>query len=317
MKPFYNKIFLSVIICFFFGFTNGAFATDWKLLKPSKGKKVSLNISGKKRTYWKMDKSNQIVVNITGPSELKMITRMVLPGDEKEGVYSFITHLNDEKLPLTARATQYSMSTKYPKISDQRIGQSRTIILNIAPGENKYTFSLPEDTQNVVYARFLAPDIKPKENISYIAFLPRSFSDEVKITVKEHEYIYYRSNAEKPVEIEVIGPSKIKCISRLEIDYKMRGNKPYRIQVVEGDSIVLTDFFTAEISATAEYLEKSEKVIGKGEVLYIDVPEGVHRYSVSTPDPDQNVIFRFYIPEKDLGNDKNLEQTTRAGLVRW
>ncbi len=308
---------LLTVVCLFLWFTlaNGTdvFAGEWKLIKPVSGKKDVLEISGKKRSYWRLDKDNPLVVKAVGPGELKIYTRMELAQKKNEGVYSFITLIDGERQPLTARATEYTKSAENPKQENQRLGESRTILYDIPQGEHEYRFEVSEDSKDVIYARLLVSNQHEVE-ISYIAYLPRSFPKEVRITVKEREYIYYRSDINEYIELEVIGPTRIKCVSRLEFDHSMRGKKPYRVQVSQNSHIILTDFFNAEISGTASYSEKSDKVLGKGEIFHIDVPEGKHRYRISTPDPDISLIFRFYLPEKDLGNEDKDRSTVHALL---
>ncbi len=313
-----HKLLTVVFLILWFTVANGTelFASEWKLVKPVSGKKDVLEINGKKRSYWRLDKDNPLVVKTVGPGELKVYTRMELKQEQNEGIYGFITLIDGERQPLTARATEYSKSTNNPKQKNQRFGKSRKIFYDIPPGEHKFRFEVSEDSKDVIYARFLVSN-QHEEEISYIAYLPRSFPEEVRITVKEREYIYYRSNISEYIELEVIGPTRVKCVSRLEFDHSMRGKKPYRVQVSQNSHVILTDFFNAEISGTATYSEKSDKVLGKGEIFFIDVPEGKHRYQISTPDPDISVIFRFYLPEKDLGNEDKDRSTVHALLGRF
>ena len=318
LKQLYKFHLSAVFIgCLTVLFSVKSFAADWKPIKPTTGKKVTLEISGKKRSYWKLDQKKTVLIRITGPGELKIITRMELNGDRIEDVYSFITYIDGKKQPLIARATEYSSSVVNPKTNKLRIGKSRTIIYDVADGEHEYRFSLKRDSKNTVYIRPLASNHVVKEDISYVAYLPRSFPEEVRITVKEREYIYYRCSSESTVELEVIGPTRVKCISRLEFNHSMRGNKPYRMQVLEGSDLILTDFFNAEISGTAEYSQQADMILGKGDTFYIDVPSGKHRYMISTPDSDISVILRFYVPESDLGNEDAVISPEQYKLVRF
>ena len=152
-----------------------------------------------------------------------------------------------------------------------------------------------------MYVRFSVLREAPPE-IPYIAYLPRTFPEEIRIAVREREYIYYRVQEGQSVEIEVIGPTRIKGISRLEFDHTMRGEKPYRIQIRENNTIISTKPFTGAISETASYVVTTNKLVGKGDTFYIDVPTGRHRYQVTTPDNGMTVLLRFYLPQSDLGN---------------
>lgn len=303
MFHFSHRILFSVSLSFIviFLLSSLAIANDWELVKPAAGKKITLKIDGKTRNYWRIDRKEPVIINVTGPGQLKIITRMVLPNEKQEDVYSFVLYIDGKRQPLIARATQYSKSVSNAKFKDQRLGESRSVFYKVPAGDHEYKLTLSKDFKEKIYARpFVANGSEKKTN--YIAYLPRFFPEEVRISVKEHEYIYYRTNKDKPIELEVIGPTKVKCISRLEYDDSMRGKQNYRIQVTEGDKVIQTDFFNSEISSIASYIDRSDMVIGKGEVFYIEVPEGKHKYSIFTPDPDTSIIFRFYLPEKDLGN---------------
>ncbi|OGD53755.1 hypothetical protein A3K80_06635 [Candidatus Bathyarchaeota archaeon RBG_13_38_9] len=96
----------------------------------------------------------------------------------------------------------------------------------------------------------------------------------------------------------------------------MRGMKPYRIQVYELDSLIFTQPLEAHISGTAKYIKPSQNVLGAGNTFYIDVPKGKHKFSIKVPDFQYNVIFRFYIPAKDLGNSTTNGLSDRVGFLQ-
>ncbi|MCF7809867.1 hypothetical protein K9N50_02640 [bacterium] len=292
---------LSLVLLVSYLISSPAYSAEWKLTKPESGKDISLLIKGKKRTYWKISKEDSVVMKVVGPCELRILTRMVLSGKKKEGVYSFETYIDGERQPLTARATQYTKSAINAKFNKQRLGQSRSIIYQVPNGEHEYKFILPDKAQQTVYARSFIRKEEIKK-VNYIAYLPRAFPEEVRIIINEREYIYYRSSNDRPIELEVIGPAEVKCISRLEFDCTMHGSQNYRVQIAENDSILLTSFFKGEISSTAMYNGNTNMVVGKGDVIFFNVPDGKHKYYISTPDQNRSVLFRFYLPETDLGN---------------
>ncbi len=288
-------------VCLIFQmFTLDLFA-DWKLGKPESGKKISLEIDGKNRTYWKLSSKQATKIIVNGPGELKVITRLQLAKGELEGIYSFISWRDGKDRELIARATSVSKISFNPENTGLAIGESRTILYDIPPGKHAFKFKVPENQKEKVYVRFLLND-RSNEDETYIAYLPRKFPQEVKVVIKEKEYIYYRSNSNTSIELEVIGPTTIKCISRLEFNHTMHGEKPYRVQVKEGHKPILTTPHTATISGTASLTDRTDTVLSKGSILFIDVPKGKHTYRISTPDHGLDVLFRFYLPQSDLGN---------------
>jgi len=310
-----TRIVLSICLTGLVGIStvDNAAAGDWQLVKPKSCKTVMLKIKGKDRTYWKLTQEKPVVLKTVGPGELKVITRAVIPGDKGEQIYDFITY-RDEKRYRTARATAVSSIAKNPGREKERLGESRSVVFNIPEGEHRFRFTLPKGSKHTVYARFLVSNGKT-EDVTYVAYLPRSYTEEVRIAVKEREYIYYRCQVDHPVELEVIGPTRIKGIARLEFDHSMRGDRPYRLQVSEGDKVVQTYPFTARISGTATYTKSFNKILGKGDTFYIDVPPGKHRYRITTPDSGINVLLRFYLPQSDLGNETDTGVSARAGFI--
>ncbi|MDP8228545.1 MAG: hypothetical protein P9M15_03735 [Candidatus Electryoneaceae bacterium] len=290
-------------------------SNEWQFVKPYKGKKVTLDIGENQRSYWQLDKKKSVSIKVIGPAELKVITRAVIPEGDSEVVFGFVIIRDGEVRNLIGRATSIARSVTRTSRSDEQIGESRVVIFNVPEGEHQYSLRLPKKTDVGVYVRLFTLQEAPPE-VPYIAYLPRTFPEETSIAVREREYIYYRVQEGQSVEIEVIGPTRIKGISRLEFDHSMRGDKPYRIQIKERNRIISTKPFTGAISGTASYIETTDKLVGKGDTFYINVPAGRHRYEVTTPDNGMAVLLRFYLPQCDLGNEPSASRTNFDELVR-
>ncbi len=291
-------------------------AKTWTSISPQNGSKLitTLKVKDKPLSYWRLDKSTPTLVKITGPTKLKIVTRAVLPEKKNSVTYSILVERDGNKKYKLSRSTKLTKSTTNPQKTSERIGESRSIEFKVPSGEHTYAIFIPKSEKNIVYGRFLVQNGK-KEEVNYIDFKPVGALDKVSIVVKEQEYLYHRAQSGRPVELEVIGPTRIKSIVRLEFDHTMRGDKTFRIQVKENDNIIQTIPFTGKISATATYKEKTDKLLSRGYTFYIDVPAGKHRYKIDTPDPGISVLLRFYLPHKSLGNELEKEKTGRANLL--
>jgi len=280
---------------------DSAYSEDWESVKTVNGKKNSLKINKKTRAYWKLRENRATTVVVIGPAKLKVISRATIPDGKKEVVYGFISKEDGKNRTLIGRGTSLSKGVVNPKNKSDRLGESRSILYDVPDGEHTYKFTLPDDQISDVYVRFFITAVKPK-NVPYIAYLPQKYHEEARITVNEREYIYYKVIKDKQVELDVIGPTQIKGISRLEYDNTMHGEKTYRVQIINDGRIIATEPFTSNISATASFVETVDRKIGKGDVFYIDVPKGRYKYFVTTPDNRSVIYLRFYIPQDDLGN---------------
>lgn len=274
--------------------------TEWNLVNNPNGKKTSLKVKNKNWSYWEISEKTPLKFKVTGPTRIRLLTRAVIPDKQKETLYGIIVTSNGQNRNFIGRASEVAKDVKHTRDNSLQIAQSRNLYFAVPAGEHEFAFSLPKNTKQPVFVRaFTEGEKKPAPN--YVAFLPRKFSEEVPIIVNEQEYIYYRASSDKPIEIEVIGPTRIRALSRLEFDHSMRGEKSYRIQVKENEKILVTKPFTSQVSGVAAYRSKNDMIIGKGDAFYIDVPAGKHRYTILTPDAGFSVLFRFYIPQSDLG----------------
>jgi hypothetical protein len=292
-------------------------SSKWKEVAPQNSPAVSIESKKGAQSYYFFDTKTILKVSVTGPGTLRVITRKVLAALKKESIYGFAVTRDGADRTLESATTKRSFANVAGD-SKIRIGLPQGVNLDVPAGAHEYQFSLPADAKRGCYARFEFSDAKLRKPsgkaISYIAFLPRRFSEEVKIVIKEQEYTYYRASSDKPVELEVIGPTKIKGVARLEFNHTMRGDKPYRIQITEDDKVIQTSPFTGKISASATYSKTSDKVLGRGDAFYINVPDGKHHYQITTPDNGNDVLLHFYLPQKDLGNEWKPLKDGSAGL---
>jgi len=298
---FHSTVSFWLICVLLISSTGDLNASDWRLITSVKGDRIKLDVNNKSRIYWELKQKESTKIQVDGPTTLRVYTRAALEKNRTDVLYGFIAIVDEKERYFIGRGSSYIKTVSNPKRSKEHIAEARSIEFDVPPGTHEYAFTLPGEVKNPVYVRFLVEE-ESKEGISYIPFLPRKFSKEVRIAIKEREYIYYRSTKDLPVELEVIGPTRVRGLARLEFDHTIRGEKRYRVQVSEYGKVILTKPVTAQVSGTATYMEPTDKVPAKGENFYIDVPEGKHRLKVFTPDTGISVLFRFYLPQKDLGN---------------
>ncbi|MBM3326527.1 MAG: hypothetical protein FJY65_06065 [Calditrichaeota bacterium] len=311
-----KSITLPVAVLILFAFTaNLLNAKTWTSISPQNGSKsiATLKVKDKPLSYWKLDKSTPTLIKITGPSVLKVVTRIVLPEKKNNLTYSIAVERDGNKKYKLSRSSKFTKTTTNPKNPAERIAESRSMEFKVPDGEHTFAIMTPKGDKNTIYARFFISNGK-KEVVNYIDFKPVGALDNVPIVVKEQEYLYHRVQPGKPVELEVIGPTKIKAFARLEFDHTMRGDKTFRIQVSEGANILQTNPFTGKISAAAAYKTKTDKLLSRGCTFYIEVPAGKHRYKIESPDPGMSVLLRFYLPHKSLGNELGKKKTGNAWL---
>jgi hypothetical protein len=157
-----------------------------------------------------------------------------------------------------------------------------------------------ESNKTPVAARYRFTPTKAKKQ-DWIAFSPLAPSEPVELISRETCIKYYRFSVDKPLKIEIIGPTELRVLTRIENHFDMKGRIHYRLQVKSANEVVNTYQMSSRRSEIAMYKDDKNLIPGKACEFVIDVPKGRHVYEVFPLDKDKNTILgRCLIPEKDV-----------------
>lgn len=266
----------------------------WRSIDPDQYEnKSTIYVSGNRRSYYPVTETEKVTLEISGPTRIRVLTRLAPPlEDSKEYNYSvFYEKDNDGKRHESKLKTEISDVSFLN--NKKNVGQSRSIYIRIPRGEHTYEFSTKKET---IYLRFF------KREINRISYSPIDCANVVKLIYEERELDYYRATEDKPVTLDVIGDTKVKVIARLEYTPQMSGERSYRVEVRENGDVVKTYSLSTYKSEVTTYKKEKHLIPSKGETFFLEVPEGKHTYTFRGLESDSNVLFRFFIPERDVGN---------------
>lgn len=296
-----NFIILTLIFVFAIGIID-AEAKGWKIHSPKdEANKTEITVSGKKKTYYPISKAQSITVDVKGPRRLRVLSRLAandLSGKNSE--YKLWAKDENGKMIEKTLKTHLSKESHLANNKKSKVGVGRNWYINVPAGTHTYTISTNQDI--MVYVRFFTKPQAKKKKVSRVAITPKSYDAVVSLVYKEKELEYYRATPKKSIEIEIYGPTKLKFISRLEFDPTMKGDKTYRVQVLEKGNVVKTLQIDATKSEVTTYRKKTTNVPAKGESYYLKVPDGKHRYEFRVLNGNSSVLFRFFIPQEDVRN---------------
>lgn len=97
-----------------------------------------------------------------------------------------------------------------------------------------------------------------------------------KVVIKGKERTYYSFSKDKPVRVEVQGPTKVKLYIRLEVPRSSNGLQDFKVGVTLDGKLAGGYSFTAERTKDVTYPGRQDVVPAKRKRLYVEVPEGVH-----------------------------------------
>lgn len=273
-----------------------------KVLKPTNyQKKVTTLIAGKSRAYYSLDTEKASVITVQGPGKLRALTRgRFIPKKGDKIAYDVIYKIDGgEPQNVNMKNVPRSKNATYLKGALGTPAESRDFEIELGRGYHNVEFQLKVDGVPVAVRYIFTPTKAKKQD--WIAFSPVQPAEPVNLISREESVGYYRFSTDKPLRVEVNGPTELRILTRVEYHYQMKGRIHYRLQVKENGNSINTYQLSSVRSEITFYQTDKELVPGKGREFVINVPKGRHTYEVVPLDKDKNkVLGRILLPKKDV-----------------
>jgi hypothetical protein len=291
-----------VVLILFSSFVSAQSAGKTIYLKPTNfQKRVTTIISGKSRNYYSLSSDNPSVITLQGPGKLIVKTRgRFVPAEKGKLAYEILYSIDggEQKNVLFANVERATEAT-YANGTLGVPGQLKEFEIELGLGSHTIEFKLKDSTVNVA-ARYSFVPARGKK-LEWIAYSPMRPSEPVDLISKESTISYYRFSFQNPLNIEIIGPTELRVLTRVENHYEMKGRIHYRVQVKEAGKVLNTYQLSSERSETAVYKENKDLIPGKACEFVITVPKGKHNYMIFPMDEDKSTLLgRLLIPKKDV-----------------
>lgn len=271
-------------------------------LKPTNyQKRIAVINAGKTRSYYALDKTEASLITVRGPGILRVLTRCQFETNEEESLKYEVFYTVDgaELQKEKISSAKPSKEASYKNSELGMPGQLKDFEIELSRGYHSIEFVIPEISKQVAL-RYMFTPVKEKKQ-EWISFCAMRPSEPVDLISKESTVNYYRFSNEKPLKVEVIGPTELRVLTRIENHYQMKGRIHYRIQVKEHQETINTYQLSSRTSEVAVYKDDKDLIPGKACEFVIDVPKGKHSYEIVPLDKDKNTILgRFLLPLKDV-----------------
>jgi hypothetical protein len=299
MKKF-QLLMAALLMCF--SFSNAQTGTKHKYLRPVNSKDpISVVIKGKAKDYYTLSSKQTSQLRLTGPGKLRLLTRgQFLPGQAGKLKYEIIYTI-DGGIAQTFKATGVTRSIDATYIIGTMGVPAQIVDFEIILGPGQHNIDLKLNKNNSpVAARYAFTPTKSRKK-DWIAITPSNNQEVVELVNKETLTSYYRFSPEKPLKIDLNGPTELQVLTRAEFQYKMRGTIHYRIQVKMDNKVINSYQLSSKRSEIATYKNDKKLVPGKGNEFVINIPKGKHTVEILPLDKDKNTILgRVLIPKKDV-----------------
>ncbi len=275
-------------------FLPSAHAKEWEFIRSGQDDTTSLIvlIKGSARTYYK---ASNLALTLTGPGYLKIISRWVGPRPTaRDTSYTLRVTVGKKQYRKHYRVTRSGVAgIRQRKLW---VGKSRTFTIPLPSTTTVVRIDSP--LGNVYVRPFFSQ--QPTRLGKLRSMSPTTFCEVVRLERKERERKYYRATTEKPVELQIIGPTTLVVYSRLEFTYDMKGLQNYGIQIWEEESLLHSFAWSTSRSDVTRYMDRDDLVPSPGQKALVKVPRGAHQWTFKPSSRMESVLFRFLIPERDL-----------------
>jgi hypothetical protein len=271
--------------------------TVWNSATPGEGAKpVELVVSGKTLTYYALD-GDGCSVALKGPTRLQISVRTHFDKDSPETLEVTLSVAMDGGEAQSRKlSSKRSASAFYAKASDGAgLGARATHEVEVPEGE--HTFRVKADRRAL--GKFGRASKKAKSTRTDMT--PGSFAKAVREIYQERERTWYFAEPEKPVAVEVTGPTTLDVYASLNFDSSMRKDTVWHVDVLVDGKASLEKEFKSEKSHVRSYPDEKDVVPGQQEKFTVAIPEGRHKLELR-PRGSHRAAFRVFIPTKDLKN---------------
>ena len=279
------------------------------LVPDDESETLPILIDGKVRTYYAIDADDPLSLSVPGPTTLTLMVRLVftqgMPDTAAYGIEVSEGKALLKKHWTTTRRGNDAFVPAGPKVP----GLSRKLSVEIPEGAHALTIALLGKDAQAAAARFYIPGNYRADEYASIA--PLDPRETVTALAEEKQIAYYLVDADKPLTVRIVGPTKLRVLSRLTFDEGLRGKRRYALRVEEEGRLVREDMLFTTRSTSVVFTDRQEIVPGKDKVTLIDVPKGVHSFTVRLGAGSESPLaaVRFTIPKGDL--DKSAANARR------
>jgi len=225
------------------------------------------------REYYLLTKEKPLVFTVEGPLFVRVYLRGVLREETQEKVnFRLILEEDEERERVIRKETKPSDVAFW---GEKKISKWTSFLLEVPPGTHLYKLFLWEGNIEEVLARPVVTS-PPK----WVEFLPKGQFNSIYCNEEERWVRYFEVPIGEEIGFLVQGPKRVKIVIRLNFDEKMSGEANFTLILKEEGKILDRAQFRTYKSEVARWREKKELIPSRKERYYLDVPLGLHKYSV-------------------------------------
>jgi hypothetical protein len=292
------NLFLSSIILLF-----PLLGLSQKVVKiiPTKKQEEIILKGNKLYSYYKLKQENPISINIEGPGKLTVNVRVLLNEKEEQSTPFHFVYIKDKQKHSDKEIKALKKTTDI-LYGNRGVTNAHKIIINVPPGEHKYSLSKKNDKQesyiNFKYEKQPSPE--------WVDLQPIYKLHQVRLVQIENKKIlsYYRIANNDSLKITAKPGDYIRAYLRPEFKQNEISGIKSRIAVKLNDTILYTYSIRSKRCEKVVYENELQLIPGTLSEIYIRIPKNKNgnetksNYSISLVEKNKTALIRLSIVGK-------------------
>lgn len=296
MKTIFHALCVTLILC---SVALAAKSRRTEIRPKEPAERVAIERGGKVRSYFALSSRHPATLLVKGPAAVRVLTRAQIAEGTSDGPAYHVMYRVDggEAGSLEADDVEPAPDARYVELHRGVPGDSRDFTVRVGRGYHSIEFML-RDSLPQVAARYLVEGRKEKK-VKWIALSPLAPCEPVDLLAGEETTHYYRFSSRKPLKVEIIGPTLLRILTRVENSYDMKGRASYRLQIRQNGEVLQSFLLSSKRSETTKYKKDSKLVPGKAREVVFHVPKGKQTYEITFLDKG-TLLGQIMFPRKDV-----------------
>jgi hypothetical protein len=257
---------------------------------------VKIQTGGKTITYAKAIKARPVDFPVQGPASIRILDRFLSWTAPSRSRYTMRIEVDGAELREVSGPAAFGH--KAVVRGGAKAGALKKTLVHVPAGLHKIRVYPVDD--GVALAVRAVPGTR-KRSIEWTLFAPETYERVLRIHVKDNESTVYRLTPEKAVSVSIIGPMKVRVVSRLDFGPANGTTQAYVLKVALNGKPWRSFPLKSRASHTAVYPEMSEISPGMAEASAFSVPSGRTLISIALDGTTAaGGTVQIFVPKKAL-----------------
>lgn len=273
-----------------------------ELLAPMSGTVLSLDIAGRQSPYYQMATGTPLEFSITGPGTATAIIRLALPAnfDSDSARYRVVVMEGTDTVRDVSTST-VAADAEWTGV-DEQPSLLRKFSFKVPDGQHRFHITLVSTDVSYAGIRLLLK--RAAAHASESPLYPVAMDRMLTLIFNEKRLDFHLATSPKPVRVRVIGPTRLRVVTRLVYGPTMKGSQKYALNLQLDHNPLKPEELSTTKAINSEFEEESEWVPGRSRTIYVVIPDGEHDLTITPQLTDApGVALRFTLPSEDVSNE--------------